>query len=119
MKMSTQEQLQEQSSAIRQAIGASFQWTYDDRFDAILSEYSMDEHELVKGILKNHFSDCWDQITIDAAPEETRSDAGSWSQLRDGQLLYTKVFGDLPPLKATIWPWGNGKTVSLRIKARD
>ena len=117
--MSTQQQLNEQSTAIRQAIGASFHWTYDVRFDAILSEYSIDEHDSVQGILKNHFSDCWDQITIDSAPEETRADAGTWSQLRDGQLLYTTMFGDQPPLMATIWPWGDGKTVSLRIKARD
>ena len=117
--MNKREMVNEQSSALREAIGASFQWSWDDRFDAILSEYSIEEHELVKGILDSHFSDCWDQITIDSAPEKTKSDAGVWKQIREGQLLYASLFETDQPLMAAIWPWGDGKTVSLRIKARE
>ena len=114
-----QESLRQTTEELRTQIGTSFEWTWDDRFHAMLSEYEVGQDSQVRSVLNEQFTQCWDQITIASAPPKTLHEAGTFSRLREGQVLYTYSSNKNKPMLAAIWPWGDGKTVSLRIKASD
>ena len=114
-----QASLTKSTQALREQIGASFEWSWDDRFQAMLSEYEVTDDPKIRSVLNEHFTQCWDQITIESAPEQTKEEAGDFSRLREGQVLYAIYSDKKPSLLAAIWPWGDGKTVSLRIKATN
>jgi hypothetical protein len=48
-------------------------WNWDDRFQAVLSEFSADQEKEVITVLERHFDSCWDEETINYAPGKIRS----------------------------------------------
>ena len=47
-------------------------WKWDDRFQAVLSEFPADREEEVMSVLEKYFDVCWDEETIDYAPGKVR-----------------------------------------------
>ena len=48
-------------------------WKWDDRYQAVLSEFPADREEEVMSVLEKYFDTCWDEETIDYAPGKVRS----------------------------------------------
>ena len=91
------------------------EWNWDERFDAILCEFSSDKQEQVLSLLSRHFPIQWNASSIKKAPPQIRQQSGIFAELRKGQMLFTNDPEEPNKLFAAIWPWGHGATVSLRI----
>jgi hypothetical protein len=64
-------------------------WKWDDRYQAVLSEFPAAQEEEVMSVLEKHFDSCWDEETIDYAPGKVRSVAKGLSDVRQGQRLFS------------------------------
>ena len=91
-------------------------WNWDDRFQAVLSEFPAASQEEVISILEKHFDSCWDEETINYAPGKVRSVARELGEVREGQRLYCSNPDSDAILLGAYWPWQNGKKVSLRMR---
>ena len=90
-------------------------WKWDDRFQAVLSEFPADHEEEVMSVLEKHFDTCWDEETINFAPGKVRSVAKDLGALRRGQRLFSSDPDQEALLLGAFWPWQNGKRISLRM----
>ncbi len=98
-----------------------FRWAWDDRFDAALSPFPVEESATAHALLEQHLATCWTTDTIGQAGPDVRRVTASFGDLREGQELFLTDPGRPLTLVACWWPWGNGDTISLRLKllARD
>ncbi|MFC1837780.1 hypothetical protein ACFLYW_03775, partial [Thermodesulfobacteriota bacterium] len=63
------------------------------------------------------FDSCWNEETVSLAPGKVRSVAKGLGELREGQLLFASDPEQEALLLGALWPWQNGKKISLRIAA--
>lgn len=90
-------------------------WSWDDRFECALAAFSAQEGGNVGALLKRLFDSSWDDSTIEDAPQRARLVSNDLGGLRSGQQIFV---GDLDRdafLIGAWWPWGDGKTISIRI----
>jgi hypothetical protein len=90
-------------------------WKWDERFEAVLSEFSADSESEVVSVLDKHFDCCWNEATINEAPGKLKSAARDLGELREGQLLFSTDPENDSLLLGAFWPWQNGEKISLRI----
>jgi hypothetical protein len=90
-------------------------WRWDNRFQAVLSEFSADQEEEVMSVLEKYFDICWDEETIDYAPGKVRSVAKGLGEVRRGQRLFSSDPDQDALLLGAFWPWKNGEKISLRM----
>jgi hypothetical protein len=90
-------------------------WNWDDRYQAVLSEFPADQEEEVMSVLEKYFDACWDEETIDYAPGKIRSVAKDLGDIRQGQRLFSSDPNQDSLLLGAFWPWKNGKKISLRM----
>jgi hypothetical protein len=90
-------------------------WEWDSHFSAALSVTKDPQHHKVIEVIEGLFPSVWTHETIQQAPERIVDLCDSWGGLRPGQRLFTFDPSDDPLLFAAWWPWGGGKTFSLRI----
>jgi hypothetical protein len=90
-------------------------WKWDDRFQAVLSEFPAAQEEEVMSVLEKCFDTCWDEETIDFAPGKVRSVAKGLGEIRQGQRLFSSDPNQDSLLLGAFWPWKNGKKISLRM----
>ncbi len=90
-------------------------WNWDNRFQAVLSEFPADHEKEVVSVLEKHFDRCWDEETIDYAPGKVRSVAKDLGEVREGQRLYCSDPDSEALLLGAYWPWQNGERISLRM----
>ena len=90
-------------------------WNWDDRFQAVLSEFPADQEEEVISVLEKYFEACWDEETIVYAPGKVRSVAKDLGNVRQGQRLFSSDPDQDALLLGAIWPWKNGEKISLRM----
>jgi hypothetical protein len=90
-------------------------WSWDGRFEAALAEFQAGEKERVLKVLEARFDSLWEAGSLSTAPKRIVKLCKSLGGLRSGQmLLATDPNQDLLLLGAW-WPWGNQKTISIRI----
>ena len=90
-------------------------WKWDDRYQAVLSEFPAAQEEEVMSVLEKYFDSCWDEETIDYAPGKVRSVAKGLGDVRQGQLLFSSDPEQDALLLGAFWPWKNGEKISLRM----
>lgn len=90
-------------------------WTWDDRFDTVLAEFSVNNKDVVRTILDQYLNNVWDNSNIGRAPDTVKKINIDLGKLRPGQLLFTSDLNQEAFLFCAWWPWGNGKTISIRI----
>jgi hypothetical protein len=90
-------------------------WNWDNRFQAVLSEFPADHEKEVVSVLEKHFDSCWDEETIDYAPGKVRRVAKDFGEVREGQRLYCSDPDSEALLLGAYWPWQNGERISLRM----
>ena len=90
-------------------------WKWDQRFEALLAEFSADKRDEFRSILERDFSNVWDSSNIREAPDIVKMCNNRFGGLRSGQLLFTTDPSQDVFICGAWWPWGDGRTISLRI----
>jgi hypothetical protein len=90
-------------------------WKLDDRFDAVLAEFSVDSKDGVRDVLERHLSIVWDASNIGKAPGVVQMVTNDLSGLMSGQMIFTSDPARDYFLFCAWWPWGDGESISIRI----
>jgi hypothetical protein len=90
-------------------------WKWDSRFEAALAEFAAGKKESIRAILERSLRITWDSSNIGNAPDVVREIDNQLGGLRSGQLLLTSDPDREPFTFCAWWPWGDGKTISIRI----
>lgn len=91
------------------------QWKWDDRYQVALAEFGVEHEEAVLAILEKYLKSLWDISSINAAPLSIKNVVADMGGLKTGQLLFTSDSIDGTFIYCMLWPWGNQKTISIRI----
>jgi len=90
-------------------------WQWDGRFETVLAEFSVDNKDSIRAILERCLSNIWDSSNIGYAPDIVRTINIRVGKLRSGQLLFTSDPSREALIFGAWWPWGDGKSISIRI----
>ncbi len=90
-------------------------WSWDDRFQAVLAQFTLDSKDKVMAMLDQHIGTKWDHTNISQSPKPVAVLSNELGGIRPGQLLYTTDPNQDTILFGAWWPWGNGQTISIRI----
>ena len=107
--------LEEVSEEFLNAFRGVLSWKWDHRFEAFLTEFSADKRDEFRSILERNFSNVWDSSNIREAPDVVKMCNNNFGGLRSGQLLFTTDPSQDVFICGAWWPWGDGRTISLRI----
>jgi hypothetical protein len=90
-------------------------WKWDSRFETVLAEFGARNKGSIRAILERYLSIAWDISNIGNAPDIVRAINSHLGGLRSGQLLFTSDPNRDAFIFCAWWPWGDGKTISIRI----
>jgi uncharacterized membrane protein len=90
-------------------------WKWDERFQVALAEFGVDKEEAIHSILEKYLQSLWDVNSIKSAPASIRAVIDDMGGLKSGQLLFTSESIEGTFIYCMLWPWGNQKTISIRI----
>ena len=97
------------------AFQETLSWKWDSRFETVLAEFSVDDQEGVRAVLDRYLGRAWDRSTIGSAPDNVQTITSNLGGLMPGQLFFTSDPNRNTMLFCAWWPWGNGKTISIRV----
>ena len=100
---------------LRSAFRGILSWKWDSRFETALADFAAGEKESIRAILERSLRITWDSSNIGNAPDVVREIDSHLGGLRSGQLLFTSDPEREPVIFCAWWPWGGGKTISIRI----
>jgi len=105
---------------ISDPLDKSLVWKFDERFNAMLSEFAQNRADDVLASLRNIFPHEWQAKLNKFIPTEIRNQLGTLGKLNKEQLMLAKpATANEPAIVALWWPWGHGGTYSLRIFTLD
>jgi hypothetical protein len=90
-------------------------WKWDSRFETALAEFGVENKQGVREILERYLGTAWDSSNIDKAPDAVSMIINYLGGLMSGQLLFTSDPNQDAFIFCAWWPWGNGKTISVRV----
>ena len=90
-------------------------WEWDSRFESVLAKISADKKDRVHEVLKRYLTTVWDRTNIDKASGTVQTVIDQIGGLMSGQLLFTSDPEKDAFVFCAWWPWGDGKTISVRI----
>ena len=102
----------------RELLGAFqgiFLWKWDSWLETVLAEFGVDNKDVIRAILERYLSSTWDSSNIGKAPDIVQIINNNLGGLRPGQLLFTADPSQDAIIFCVWWPWGDGKTISIRI----
>ena len=111
IKSGIENDCKELSSGLQGALS----WKWDSRFETILAEFGVDKKDSIRAILERYLKTTWDSSNIDNAPDIVRLINRQFGGLKSGQLLFTSDPNRDAFIFCAWWPWGDGKTISIRI----
>ncbi len=94
-------------------------WKWDSRFNAALAEFPKEKQDSVRAILDPYLSATWDSSSIRKAPDVVKRIAKDFGGLRSGQLLFFSDPNRDVCIFGAWWPWGDGKSISIRVAPYD
>ena len=94
-------------------------WKWDDWVGTILAEFDAGKKEDVRIILKKFLPISWDSSSIENAPPIVQAIEKNLGGIRSGQLLFNSDPTQGAFVFCAWWPWGSGKTISIRIAPYD
>jgi len=94
-------------------------WTWDNRFGALIAEFTKESQDKVISILSKHLTMKWDKKSIKKAPPIIKTNTELFGTLRRGQLFFTTDPETSDHIVAAWWPWGDGQSISVRIVTPD
>ena len=90
-------------------------WKWDDWVGTIMTEFNADKIENVRATLEKFFPISCDISNINSAPQIVQTLDKHLGGLRSTQELFTSHPSREALVFCAWWPWGNGKTISLRV----
>ncbi len=96
-------------------LGETLTWKWDERFETVLAEFSVTDKEKIRQILTSHMGETWKTDNADKAPKVVQMVINYFGGLSPGQTLLTSDPNQDGLLLCAWWPWGNGKTISIRL----
>lgn len=90
-------------------------WKWDDRFETALAEFSVKDKEKIQPILAQPMGLVWDTDNSGKAPDLVKMIINYFGGMSPGQKLFTSDPDQDGLLLCAWWPWGNGKTISIRL----
>lgn len=90
-------------------------WKWDSRFEAALAEFDVASKNKILAILNQYFMSVWDSSNIGKAPRTVKEIKNFLGDLRTAQMLFTSDTTLNACLYCAWWPWGDARTVSIRI----
>lgn len=92
-------------------------WHWDERFNLALVVFEQEDYELVYMPILLEFEHRWDCFTLPGASKTIKDHADSAFGLIPGQEMFTAAGADndCAYLFATLWPWGDANSYSLRV----
>lgn len=90
-------------------------WKWDDRFECLLAEFRVADQDKVRAVMQRHLANAWDVSNIDGAPDVVQFLDNHFGGLRAGQILFTSDPSQNDLIYCSWWPWGDGKTISIRF----
>lgn len=104
-------------SLITAPLGEQLTWRWDDKQNALLTEFSWEKKDPILAILRQLFSDEWHKKNIKKMPKAVKGELADLLTLSKTQLVFTRPASEnMPTIAAFWWPWGHGGTYSLRVK---
>jgi hypothetical protein len=94
-------------------------WEWDSRFETALAEFSLDNKDRIRETLERYLSIAWNSSNIGKAPDIVLKIVSYLGGLRSGQLLFTPDPNQDAFIFGAWWPWGDGKTISIRVAPFD
>ncbi len=107
--------LEKRCQWIIQAFGEKMTWKWDKRFETILAEFSVSEMETVKELLLSQMDIVWNQDNAPQAPDLIQIILDYFGGLNSDQQLFTSDPEIDGILLCAWWPWGDSKTISIRL----
>jgi hypothetical protein len=92
-------------------------WHWDERFNLALVVFEQEDYELVYLPILMEFDQRWDCFSLTGASAAVKDHADQVFGLIPGQEMFTAAGGngDGLCLFATLWPWGDDNSYSLRV----
>ncbi len=90
-------------------------WEWDDYIGAFLATFPPDLVPQIETICDKYFVSSWGTASLDKIPPSVLAIADSLGGLRNTQRLLVTRPGEFVMAYGAWWPWGDGKTISLRI----
>lgn len=104
-------------STITTPLGDELTWRWEDKQSALLTEFSWEKKDRFLAVLRELFTEEWNNKTIKKAPKTVKDELGELASLSKAQLIFTRpACEEMPALALMWWPWGHGATYSMRIK---
>jgi hypothetical protein len=100
---------------LERAFQGGLSWKWDSRFETVLAEFAVKKKDNVRTTLERYLRMTWDGANIANAPDPVRAINNRLGGLRSGQLLFTSDPSGETFIFCAWWPWGDGKTLSIRI----
>ena len=97
------------------AVQGVLSWKWDSRLEAVLAEFGADKKDDIRAILERFLPMPWDDSNLVEAPDIVRTINSHLGGLRPGQQLFTSDPKGDAFVFCAWWPWGDGKTISIRI----
>ena len=94
-------------------------WKWDDWVGTILAEFEAERSAEIRTLLGKFLPVSYDSGSMKDAPAIVQSIDKNLGGLRSGQLLFSSDPAKESFVFCAWWPWGNGKTVSIRIAPFD
>ena len=108
-------ELENDYKELKGAFQGILSWKWDSRLETVLAEFGVEEKDSIRAILGRYLKITWDSSNMDNAPDVVRTINSHLGRLRTGQLLFTSDLNRDSFIFCAWWPWGDGKTISIRI----
>jgi hypothetical protein len=93
-----------------------FHWEWDGRLRAALAAFPRRHAARAHAVLGQSFAHCCTSASLDGATPRLREIASALGGLWAGQELFVSEPQPALVLCASWWPWGDGETISVRIR---
>jgi hypothetical protein len=107
--------LEKDCSLLISTLGKTLTWKWDDRFETVLAEFSVTDKEKIHMGLTRHMGKIWAHDQDASPPRIVQTIIDYFGGLNPGQTLLTSDPNQEGLLLCAWWPWGNGKTISIRL----
>jgi hypothetical protein len=92
-------------------------WKWDKRFETVLAEFPVNDTDKIRAVLERHLNNIFDSSNVGNGPSLVRAVDDHFGGMRRGQLLFTSDPNRAALVYCSWWPWGDGKSISIRIGA--
>jgi len=107
--------LEKSCTRIIETLGEKLTWKWDERFETVLAEFSVTDKETVHQTIASHMDNIWGIDNGEGSPKVVQMIIDYFGGLNPGQTLFTSDPHKDGLLLCAWWPWGNGKTISIRL----